>query len=511
MNFKSPQTVVMLIILIGTAGRIALAGAIGLGVDESYVAVVARTLSLSYFDHPPLHFWLIWLTAHIAGSENALVLRLPFIGMFAATTWLMFCLGRMLFGEWAGVYAALILNISAVFSLSTGSWLLPDGPLMFLMTAAALVLARLFFMANASPSWRLWLAAGLLTGLGMLAKYQAVFLIFGSLLFMLSTKEYRRLLLTSGPYLAAGTVAIVFLPVLLWNQEHHWVSFLFQSGRGAITGFYPLTMLGNIAGQAMWVLPWIWGPLVWVLLKGALAGPGDARTEPLHGRQWFLCCLAAGPIAFFTAAALWGAQGLFHWQAPGYLLAMPLLGRVAGVWLEKGSKIARCWLISSVAIFLLLIAVLGSHTATGWLKQVAPQWFQTGDASTEALDWRELPGYLVRQGLLDSRAQFVVAAHWIDAGKIDYILGGKLPVVCLNNEPHHFAFLNKPADWQGKNALIIGRKDIVDNVLPQYRPHFAAIRQVGEIPITRAGMPEFNVVVLYAEDFSGNFPMPYGQ
>ncbi len=510
MNSRSPQFFVTLIILLGTLLRVILAGTTGLGVDESYAAAIARTFSLSYFDHPPLHFWIIGLTAHLTGSENALVLRLPFIGMFAATTWLMFCLGRQLFGEWAGVYAALLLNISAVFSFSTGSWLLPDGPLMLLMLAAALLLAQLFFAPPANSAGLLWPAFGLLAGLGMLAKYHAVFLLFGGLLFMLTTKEYRRLLLTGGPYLAAGTAALAFAPVVLWNQEHHWLSFLFQSGRGAATGFYPLNLLGNIAGQALWVLPWLWVPLAGTWLQGVLAGPGGNGANLMRRRQWFLCCLALGPIVLFTAASLWGAQGLFHWQAPGYLLAMPLLGRTASVWLAKGSRIARGWLISSVAAFLLLAAVLGSHTATGWLKQVEPQWFNAGDPTLEALAWQGLDGYLTRQGLA-SRAQFVVATDWMEAGKIDYILGGKLPVLCLSDEPHHFAFRHKPADLRGKNALIIGRSPGVANILPQYRPHFAAIEYVGTLPITRAGIPEFAVAVYYAKNFSGEFPLPYGQ
>ena len=328
---------------------------------------------------------------------------------------------------------------------------------------------------------------------------------------MLTTKEYRGVLLTVGPYLAAATAAIVFLPVIIWNQEHHWISFVFQGGRGAASGFYPLKMLGNIAGQAVWVLPWIWVPLVGVLLKGIFNGPGDPVKTPLQSRQWFLCCLAIGPIALFTVATLWGAQGLFHWQAPGYLFAMPLLGRAAAGWVERDKGIARGWLTASVVIFLLLVAVVGSHTANGWIRHIQPQWFKAGDPTTEALDWQTVPEYLKQQGLLDSRAQFIVAAHWIDAGKLDYALGGKLPVLCLSNQPHHFAFLHKLADLRGKDALIIGRKAIIEAAMPLYRPHFAAITFVGMVPVTRAGIAEFNLVVYYARDFNGAFPLPYGQ
>ncbi|MDF2569992.1 MAG: dolichyl-phosphate-mannose-protein mannosyltransferase [Sporomusa sp.] len=493
---------VTLIVIIGVLLRITLAGMIGLGVDESYAVSVARSFSLSYFDHPPLHFWMIWLTNYLTGSEGSVVLRLPFIAIFAATTWLMYCFTARMFGERAGVYAALILNISPVFSLSTGSWILPDGPLMFLMLASAMVLQKIFFAPATKLSWLRWIAAGLLIGLGMLAKYHAVFLAAGSLIFMLTVKERRNLLFTAGPYLAVGVIGIVALPVVIWNLEHNWISFLFQSGRGAAKGIFPLKMLGNIIGQAIWVLPWIWIPMIWALAKGILAGPRQ-------GKQWFLCCMAMGPICVFTIATLWGAQGLFHWQAPGYLMAIPLLGCAIDGWMQHNSRITRAWLTLSVTAFLLIVLLLGTHTATGWLRQVEPQWFNQGDPSTEALDWRELPIYLEAQGLPVVQADFVVTAHWIDAGKIDYILGGKLPVLCLNSEPHHFAFMHNVSEFRGKSALIIGREKIIAEDLPLYRMQFDAIEPVGKVAIKRAGFQEFEVVVFYATGFTGSFPLPY--
>lgn len=511
MAYFSPQHRVMLIIIVGSLLRLLLAGTIGLGVDESYVVSIARVFSLSYFDHPPLHFWIIWLTTHLFNSENAIVLRLPFILLFAGTTWMMYCLGAKLFGEWAGVYAALILNISAVFSLSTGSWILPDGPLMFLLLAAALVLVNLFFSSNSQASLMLWITAGLLAGLGMLAKYHAVFLVLGSFTFMLTSKQYRSQLLTAGPYLAVTAAAVVFLPVIIWNQEHDWISFVFQGNRGIAHGFFPIKMLSNIAGQAAWALPWIWLPLVWVLIKRLVAGPDQSMRSSLQARQWFLCCLAIGPIAVFTMATLWGAQGLFHWQAPGYLFALPLLGHTIAGRMERGSRVVHSWLAASTAAFLIIVAILGSHTATGWMRQLAPPWFAQGDPTDEALDWRDLPIYLKQKGLLNSQVQGIIAAHWIDASKIDYALGGKLPVLCLSNEPHHFAFMHNQAELKGSDVLIIGRKPLLEATLPAFRPYFSAIEPIGTVEIKRYGLPEFEVTVFYAKSFNAVFPLPYGQ
>ena len=69
-------------ILTGFAiARLLFAFAIGLGVDESYTVAISRRLSLSYFDHPPLHLWMAHLAA-LALGENVAVrcrFRLPFL------------------------------------------------------------------------------------------------------------------------------------------------------------------------------------------------------------------------------------------------------------------------------------------------------------------------------------------------------------------------------------------------------------------------------------------------
>src|SRR5215475_8571135 len=80
-----------------TALRLAFGWALGLGVDESYMVAAGRTLSLGYFDHPPASWWLSWGAAHLFGSEAPIIVRLPFIGLFALSTWLMYRLG----GVWA--------------------------------------------------------------------------------------------------------------------------------------------------------------------------------------------------------------------------------------------------------------------------------------------------------------------------------------------------------------------------------------------------------------------------
>src|SRR5208282_3428677 len=129
------------LIVAGSLIRIALAGAVGFGTDESYTVANARYFAWSYVDYPPLHVWLVGAWSWIWGSEAPIVLRLPFIALFAGSTWMMFRLTALLFDDAAGFWAALLFNLAPVFTLAHASWVLPDGPLAFLMLSGAFVAA----------------------------------------------------------------------------------------------------------------------------------------------------------------------------------------------------------------------------------------------------------------------------------------------------------------------------------------------------------------------------------
>lgn len=510
-NF-SPRRLTLWLIGLGLAARLLLAGSMGLGIDESYVVSIARTFSLSYFDHPPLHFWLVKFMALSTGSEQALWLRLPFIGLFAGSTWLMFRITARCFGDRAGFYAALLMNLSPVFSLSTGSWILPDGPLFFFLLAAVDRLITILFEAKKGPALLDWAVFGALIGLGLLSKYHTIFIPGGLGLFLLTTGRFR-LLLTPGPYLAMLIAVGLFSPVLLWNAENGWASFVFQGSRGAFRGLFPEKLLTNLAGQALWLLPWIWAPLVWVFVKNLWQGPPKYFSDSQQMRYWFFCCLAAGPILLFTIASLWQVNEalLFHWQAPGYLLLFPLLGDVTAKALSRRPLRTRRWLRFSAALFLSLVFVAASHTATGWLQTLAPQWFAHGDPTLDALDWRELPDELRKQALIDPAVQFIAAPNWIDAGKVAYAMGGVLPVLCLNaKEPHHFSFISDHTLFRNQNALLIARKPIMDKAAPLYSAYFSSIRPVGTVRLHRNGAPALELAVYRAESYNGTFPLPYG-
>jgi hypothetical protein len=493
---------------IGVVVRAGLAIPLGLGVDESYMVAVGRRVSLSYYDHPPLAFWLAHAAAALFGSESHLVVRLPFVLLFAGTTWLMYQIGAHTFGPRVGWYGALLLNLSAVFSVSTASWVLPDGPLMFGLAASAYCLVRVLFdPAGEQYAWRWWLAAGAAAGVAALSKYQASLFLAGVLLFLVTRPAQRRWLRRPEPYAALLVTLLLFAPVLVWNASHGWVSIAFQLGRGGTPG--PVTTarrlgaLGqNIAGQIAWVLPWIWVALAASLLRAV-------RRRPIDDREWFFACLALVPIVLFSLVSLGGQPGLPHWPASGYLFLFPLAGVAAASSRDgfvRTPFTGRSWIVGSTVTFCALLLVAASVALTGWPARVAPSLFRKGDPTLEALDWGELHRGLDSLGVLGGSRVFAAGTSWVQSGKIAYALGPGVPVVCLSGDPRGFQYVYDQHAFEGDDAVIVDRLHARHDVMAMYGVYFARLAPAGRIGIWRDGRVAFDVAVYVGRGFRGPYP-----
>ena len=486
------------LIAVFTILRLIEAAVMGLGTDESYTVAVSRDLHLSYFDHPPIHYWLIHFLSPLLGYGRAS--RLPFILLFAGSTWLMFRLGRRLFGERAGLWAALALNLAGFFSVAAGDWVLPDGPLIFFLLAAANALADGWFAETPAPTHplRTWLLAGLWIGLAALSKYQAALFCVGLGLFLLSDKDRRRDLLTPGPYLAAILTLLILTPVLIWNAQHHFASFAFQGGRGAPNKLHPTGPLEALGGQAALLLPWLFVPAV-------IAGYRAAKGGPANRPAWFCLMLAAPAVVLFTLEPLIGPKSLPHWSMPGWLFLFPTIG----AWLEAASAAGKAWprrwAISCAAILILVGGLALDEAATGWMGPAFPKAFKKGDPTTEAIEWDGIGPGLAQQGLA-APGQFIVAVKWNEGGKIDEALKGAEPVYVFSNDPREFAFRGDPNALVGHDALIIGRPDSIKGHLPDLARYFAAITPAGRIAIGRGGRDELDLTVMRGHDLLLPYP-----
>jgi len=481
--------------------RVGLAMGLGLGVDESYTLLISRRLALSYFDHPPLHQWIAHFSALAFGETWAA--RLPFIALFAGTGWLMFRLTRQLYGAAAGVWAVFGLNAALFFLVAAGGWIVPDGPLLFALLAAALAIAPLLLSGDpeASP-WRGWLLTGLWLGLAGLSKYLAIFAALGLLLFIIFSPRQWRWLLHPAPY-AAGLLALAIIsPVIIWNAQHHWVSFHFQAGRGTPDHeLHPGQVAGIILGELAMLTPWNIVPIIGGLGAGLAAARRDDRAQ-------LLLCLSLPAIVFFTLQPLFGDRGFPHWTMPGWLFVFPLMGEwAARTWADAAR--ARRWAVASVAALAVVAALAISHANTGWLLRFYGLPKGQTDVSLEAWPWAALRDQPLLGGGGGALPGFVVTGKWGTAGRLGLALGRQTHILVFPGDPHGVAFLEKPAAFVGQDAVIVLPLAEVADTMPAYQPYFTSIDPPTVVTLGRLGAPEIPIALIPAHGLKKPFPMPY--
>src|SRR4029077_502771 len=263
------NTAVMILTLV--ALRLGAAAWTPLTFDEAYYWMWSKHLAGGYYDHPPAVALVIRLGTMIAG-DTELGVRLVSILLALPMSWAVYRAAAILFGghRLAGT-ATLLLNATLMAAVGT-MIVTPDAPL---LVASSFVL---FFLAKVLDSGRgaWWLAVGAAVGAALLSKYTALFFGPAILIWLASVPALRRWLISPWPYLGGLVALALFAPVLVWNADHQWVSFIKQFGRVLPHGFRLQYLAGFIPGQ--------------LLLR-----PPRAFLSQAGGGGATRACLAAGP------------------------------------------------------------------------------------------------------------------------------------------------------------------------------------------------------------------------
>lgn len=332
-----------------------------LSVDEAHYVLYAAKPDWSYFDHPPLVGWIqwplvaagapdsvirlipqaLWLVSSLLSRQLAMRLfdqRAPeSVAAFAQT------LSRDTVGLWA---VGLVLLAPVMHVLAVG--LLPDS---LLMVCVLLLMSMTLNLAQAGAQqrqWPQWLALGALLGLAGLSKYTAVLPALAVIATLLIGRG-ARVLLTSGPWLAAVLALVLISPVLIWNAQNEWISFAYQLKHGS-GGTWQAKRLAAFIGIQLVA----YGPLLFL-------GATLATRQIIHTRQWRY----AGLLLFFfipfvvTGLLSGGGGSLPHWTAPAWLAMTPFAAlALAQRWASGRRKLILAFIRAQVVICLIAFAAL---------------------------------------------------------------------------------------------------------------------------------------------------------
>jgi len=388
-----------------TVLRIFLAGALPLWPEEAYYWLWGRDLDWSYFDHPPLTSYSIALTTALFGTS-------AFGIKMAAVAW-----SLALNAVWARLivdlyddrrvlwWTLLALNLVGLYE-AYGALSAPDAPLLFAWTATIWAVWR----AAATRDGRWWYAAGFFLGLALLSKYSAILLVPAVALFLAASPRQRAWLARPEPYVGVAVALLVFAPVIVWNVQHGWASFAFQSTeRAAGMGrWQPMLFARLVATQLAVVSPYLLG----IALGAWFACVRGWRDTLQDDRRLLLFLSATIPLLLFTAASFRSLVKA-NWLAPAYwsLIILALQARLAHGESRRAMKIG---LASSAA--LLVAAGLGLAWPQAPLGN-ADNWSGWAEAARRI---EGLQGALAEQ---DERT-FVFSTHYMGSALLAFYLTG---------------------------------------------------------------------------------------
>ena len=239
--------------------------------------------------------------------------RLVSVAIGLATVYLVYLLGKLLYGPRAGAVAALLMALMPYHVVVTRQVLL-DGPMVFCTTLTLYLLAQ--FAMTEKPVWLH--TAGIGMGLSFLAKETAIILVGAVYAFLALSREIRVRLLDLALSLVFMAIMIAPVPLSLMlaggttTGRNYLVWQLFRRPNHT-WDFYPTTVPAAIgllvvalALLGLWVLrherSWRERLLIWWILVPV----AFFQLWPTKGFQYLL------PIA--PAVALLAARTLTHWQ-----------------------------------------------------------------------------------------------------------------------------------------------------------------------------------------------------
>jgi hypothetical protein len=492
-----PDTSLAILILVSVILRVVWSAGMGVCNDEAYHYLFTVYPDWSYFDHPPMTMWVEWLGLTVCGGwVHPLSLRLGFVLLMAGSTWVMARLTARWYGAWAGFYAALLLNLTIYYG-GAGGFALPDPPLLFfgLLTIWALGKAMIDEPGRTLP----WVWVGAAFAGALLSKYHAVFLPMAAFLYMVLTPRARHLLRRPGPYLAFAIGSLGFAPVLIWNAEHAWLSFVFQGSRAVGTKFQISGLLSTMFGPAMYLFPWTWVLLLSILYNRLK----NFRT--VAGMDRLLVCLAVVPITFFLVVSPVRTM-LPHWSLIGFVALLPLAGARWAEWSVANPGRVRRWVACMVAVIVLIAGVIVAHGRLGLVQ------FPFKDPLTEASGWDSLGPELKARGLIGQPKTFLFTDRWYESGQLAFAVRAtkSTPVLCYNfGDAHGFAQWSDPNDWVGWDGILITTRECPREIR-LLSLFFEKIELIDEFPMTRGGNPFRTIRVWRCTHQERPFPFRYG-
>ncbi len=230
---------VVALAVIAFVGHMLVAGNYGYFRDELYYLVAGQRLAPGYVDFPMMIALLAALTNLVAHDNLIAIHVIPALAS-AALTLISGLMARALGGSRYAQALAALATLATITFLATASIFSMDILDAVWWSLGAYVIILL--VKRNDP--RLWMAFGLVAGLGLMTKLTILFFGFAVVAGALLTPR-RRDFLTPWPWIGALIAALGLAPYALWNAANGFPTWQFWHNYGGLSGGGPVGFLAN--------------------------------------------------------------------------------------------------------------------------------------------------------------------------------------------------------------------------------------------------------------------------
>lgn len=490
MQHLSYKKATFLLILFSTILRLFLGNQLEFGNDEVYYWLYAKYPDISHFDHPAMVGLFIQFFSFNLFFDSELAIRLASILTASVNMYVVFLIGKHLKNEKTGFIASILYNLSIYGLIISGTFILPDAPLVFFW------LLSFYFLIQVLPKhpkeakkWKLTIAYFFI-GCAIYSKYQAIYLLGGLGLYILlfNRNWLKQWQLYFGLIFPLLAIALIYY----WNYQNNFISYKFHEERVSFfsLNFNHVSFLREILGQFAYNNPYIF-ILVILSITAFLKNKFKLDKKIV----WLFLCFTL-PLILTTIYLSFSRNTLPHWSGVSYLTLLPLLA----VYVSEKKNIHKN-LIKGFSTLSVILILASFSINNGWFlpkpASVEKEKLSSKDAIMDMYGWKQTNEKLSRifseKKLTDLP---IISNRWYPASHIDYYIArpNKMKVYGVGSltDIHKYYWINETLKKLKNEVLYITNSRNFEDPNLIYNNDYKSIIKLATIPVKRG-----NTIVKY--------------
>ena len=378
---------------------------IDLVLDEAQYWTWSRELAFGYFSKPPMIAWVIRVATTVCG-DGEVCIRSASPVLYTISSFVLFLIGRELFGARVGFWSAIVFD--TLPGLSYSSLLITtDVPLILFWTIALYA----WVMLVKRQSMGFAILFGVAVGLGLLAKQAMIYAVICVACHAIVSREARQALKGGRAIVALLIAAALFVPNVMWNAEHGFPTV--RHTEANIGWQYPYVHPRRLLEYIV-VQFGVFGPILFIVLLRTAWREIRHSSDP---RKTLLLSFSLPVLAILTVQAILSrAHG--NWTATAYPAATIL---VTAVMLELNRRI-------------LFAISLGLHLAIAVALAIVPAFaerlplFERLQFLSRVVGWRDVADAVREKLGADHYGAVLVDTREIAAELLYYMRDSTVPL-----------------------------------------------------------------------------------